>query len=288
VDGINIVMRNTFLELEIDTTSLVSEASDVASCCCSDHASETTAAVSKSDETDSWGGDMTDDEFDVEPRRVSTPPGNFSVAPMTLARQMFMVMGVAPFEPSTSATASTIVTDSDNKFRTADNDPKARHVGSVWGSKRKQRKEASYTTVVVKNLPEKCTNAMILDLLDKFGFATQYDFVYVPTDFRNYSAFGYAFVNLVSHQAADMAIEQLDGIVAWNQSTPLDVDWSMPHQGYAVHVRRYQNSPVMHQGVPRKYKPMIFRNGVLQKFPEPTKKIKEPRLRRGAVPAASA
>lgn len=112
------------------------------------------------------------------------------------------------------------------------------------------------------------------------------DQVYVPTDFRNFSAFGYAFVNFVSHQVADLALETLDGTEFWNQATPLDADWSMPHQGYAVHVKRYQNSPVMHRGVPEEYKPMIFANGMRQKFPEPTKKIKEPRLRRGAVPGA--
>jgi RNA recognition motif-containing protein len=153
----------------------------------------------------------------------------------------------------------------------------------VWGSKGKVKKGNSYTTIVIKNLPEKCTNALVLELLNKSGFEAQYDFVYVPTDFRNYSAFGYAFVNLVSHQMAELVIEQLDGVVAWNQTAPLDVDWSMPHQGYAVHVRRYQNSPVMHTAVPQEYKPMIFRHGVQQKFPEPTKKIKEPRLRRGVV-----
>jgi len=81
-----------------------------------------------------------------------------------------------------------------------------------------------------------------------------------------------------------LAFQALDGIRAWDESTVLDVDWSMPHQGYSVHVRRYQNSPVMHRAVPEEYKPMIFAGGLRQKFPEPTKKIKEPRLRRGAVP----
>jgi RNA recognition motif-containing protein len=159
----------------------------------------------------------------------------------------------------------------------------SRHAASVWGSRRKQRKNHSYTTIVIKNLSDKCTNSMVLELLDSAGFATLYDFVYVPTDFRNFSAFGYAFVNRISHQAADAALEKLNGCIAWD-GIPLEVDWSMPHQGYAVHVRRYQNSPVMHHSVPEEYKPMIFQGGALAKFPEPTKKVKEPRLRRGSIP----
>merc|ERR1712070_95686 len=146
------------------------------------------------------------------------------------------------------------------------------------GGKHKRRTPA-HTSVVVKNLPECCTNAMVLEVLAEAGLTGQYDFLYVPTDFRNFSAFGYAFVNFVCHEQAQLAMTRLSGLEF--AGSALEVSWCAEHQGYAVHVRRYRNSPVMHASVPESYKPMIFKNGVQQIFPAPTKKIKEPRLRRG-------
>jgi hypothetical protein len=122
---------------------------------------------------------------------------------------------------------------------------------------------------------------MVLELLAEAGLADQCDFLYVPTDFRNFSAFGYGFVNLLTNELAQLAITRLSGLTL--AGTALEAGWCADHQGYAVHVRRYRNSPVMHASVPEAYKPMIFKNGVQQSFPAPTKKIKEPRLRRGAL-----
>jgi len=149
---------------------------------------------------------------------------------------------------------------------------------SIWG--KQKRKAPTHTSVVLKNLPDRCTNAMVLELLAQAGLTGQYDFLYVPTDFRDYTAFGYAFVNFMCPQQAQIAIERLSGFEF--AGTALEVIYCADHQGYAVHVRRYRNSPVMHTTVPEMYKPMIFKNGVQQSFPAPTKKIKEPRLRRGA------
>lgn len=91
----------------------------------------------------------------------------------------------------------------------------------------------------------------------------------------------YAFLNFVSHEDAVLAMARLSGRSAGADAS-LEVSWSAEHQGFAVHVRRYRNSPVMHPSVPELYKPVIFKDGVQLPFPEPTKRIKEPRLRRGA------
>jgi RNA recognition motif-containing protein len=155
----------------------------------------------------------------------------------------------------------------------------SKRFGSVWG--KTKRKAPALTTVVLKNLPESCTNGLVLELLAEVGLEGQVDFVYVPTDFRNFAAFGYAFLNFVSHEDAVLAMARLSGRSAGADAS-LEVSWSAEHQGFAVHVRRYRNSPVMHPSVPELYKPVIFKDGVQLPFPEPTKRIKEPRLRRGA------
>lgn len=279
LDGVNVVMRHTFLELQLKGDDL--ESCEIKSCCSSDHASESTAAFSKNDDFDSWSADATDEEYEEEKPR-SLPPGNFGPPKTTYALSSPKMLPVPMMMMPTNARQELSV-GSQFVWKPNVETEKTRFVGSVWGSKKKNKKEQTYTTIVIKNLPEKCTNGMIVELLDASGFAGQYDFLYAPTDFRNYSAFGYAFVNMISHEVGEAAIQLIDGITAWNGNVPLAVDWSQPHQGYGVHVRRYQNSPVMHPQVPEEYKPMIFRGGVQQKFPAPTKRIKEPRLRRGAV-----
>merc|ERR1711990_728380 len=50
------------------------------------------------------------------------------------------------------------------------------------------------TTVMLRNLPNRYTAAMVLALLDAEGFAGLYDFFYLPVDLKSDVCFGYAFI----------------------------------------------------------------------------------------------
>jgi len=144
------------------------------------------------------------------------------------------------------------------------------------------------TTVMLRNLPEGYTRDVLMDLLDKEGYAGLYDFLYMPMNFRTKAAFGYAFVNIVSPGEACRFFEQFNGFTRWGVQTDkiCDASWSQIHQGLAVHIERYRNSPVMHESVPDQYKPAIFMNGFRARFPPPTKTLRMPRIRKmmaGAV-----
>lgn len=137
------------------------------------------------------------------------------------------------------------------------------------------------TTLMLRNLPNNYTRTAVLEMLDSEGFAGTYCFVYVPTDFKNFAAFGYAFVGFCNHVDAARAKRQCQGFARWrvqSQKT-CDVAWSGPVQGLDQHTERYRNSPVMHPGVPDEYKPAVFVNGLRVPFPSPTKRIRPPRLR---------
>lgn len=60
--------------------------------------------------------------------------------------------------------------------------------------------DPNFTTVMLRNIPNKYTAKMLLDVLDK-RFAKQYDYVYLPVDFVNHCNVGYAFINLRGHEA---------------------------------------------------------------------------------------
>eukprot|EP00440_Ansanella_granifera_P055051 gb/GFBE01059676.1/.p1 GENE.gb/GFBE01059676.1/~~gb/GFBE01059676.1/.p1 ORF type:complete len:344 (+),score=42.00 gb/GFBE01059676.1/:1-1032(+) len=134
------------------------------------------------------------------------------------------------------------------------------------------------TTVMMRNLPNNYTRDMLLAMLDDAGFWGRYDFAYLPCDFDRNANLGYAFVNLVDTLSANDFWKMFDGFSDWAIPTAkvCQISWSGPHQGFKAHVERYRNSAVMHKSVPEEYKPVIFKEGVPQPFPLPTKKIKPP------------
>lgn len=52
------------------------------------------------------------------------------------------------------------------------------------------------TTLMIKNIPNKYTKDMLLNLID-VNFKNKYDFFYLPMDFNNKCNVGYAFINFI-------------------------------------------------------------------------------------------
>jgi len=137
------------------------------------------------------------------------------------------------------------------------------------------------TTMMLRNIPNVFTRAMLADQLDAAGFQGSYDFVYLPVDHSTNIGFGYAFVNFTSPNGARLFKKSFHGYAEW--SYPCDktceVVWSQAHQGLQEHIDRLRNSPVMHESVPDVFKPAMYVNGMRVPFPQPTKKPRAPRIR---------
>lgn len=140
---------------------------------------------------------------------------------------------------------------------------------------------ATMTTIMLRNIPNKYSSDLLVQLLDERGFKAQYDFVYLPMDFQNKVNLGYAFVNLLTNAEAVRFRDIFQGFCGWKFESvkESDISWAHPHQGLAEHIDRYRNSPVMHPSMPEEYKPLIFQGGVRVPFPAPTRPIKAPKLR---------
>lgn len=208
----------------------------------------------------------------IKAHAVAAPPGHLDIptyASPELSRQMldgsFCDLSSAPDAPRSCRRMLDVATQ------------------EFWQSPElgSSNRRQEFTTLMVKNVPGSCTQANFLGLLDEHGLAGLYDFVYMPMDFRTSKGFGYVFVNMISEKAAYLTTSKLSGFVGLQEDgyLPLEVVWSEQHQGLAVHVERFRNSPVMHPDIPDQFKPMIFRGGVRQPFPPPTKKLVEPRRR---------
>lgn len=142
--------------------------------------------------------------------------------------------------------------------------------------------ESTFTTVMMRNLPNNYSRHMLLELLDSEGFTACYNFIYLPIDFNSRASFAYAFINFVCSEDAARFRRHFDGFSKWAfpSEKVCQVDWSRPHQGLSAHVERYRNSPVMHESVDDECKPAMFENGMRAAFPPPVKRIKAPRIRR--------
>lgn len=141
--------------------------------------------------------------------------------------------------------------------------------------------DGTRTTVMLGNLPNNYSRAMVMAMIDAEGFKGKYDFLYLPIDFSTKACLGYAFINLMSHTEACRFWTTFEGFADWviPSRKKCGVSWSNPHQGLQANVDRYRNSPLMHEAVPDEYKPIMLRDGVPLPFPEPTKKLRAPRVR---------
>ena len=138
--------------------------------------------------------------------------------------------------------------------------------------------EHERTTVIFRNLPQTWTRANLTALLEEQGFRGCFDFAHVPVNFQDMANLGYALVNMISNYDAKRALAHFEGLLV-SASHKCLVAWSLPNQRLREHIERYQNSPMMHESVPQEYKPALFQNGMLVPFPQPTKKLRAPRVR---------
>jgi len=67
-----------------------------------------------------------------------------------------------------------------------------------------------YTTVMLRNIPNRYTRDMLVERLQK-GYAASYDFVYLPVDFNSEYNMGYAFINFTEPAAASRFMAEFHG-----------------------------------------------------------------------------
>ncbi|KAJ1981189.1 hypothetical protein H4R35_000832 [Dimargaris xerosporica] len=119
--------------------------------------------------------------------------------------------------------------------------------------------EDNRTTFMIRNIPNKYTQKMLIDLLNESHFG-QYDFVYLRMDFTNHCNCGYAFVNF------------MDPRDKFNSDKVCSIRYA-DYQGKDQLVEHFRNSNVMLMDP--SYRPKIFYSsgplkGHEEPFPDPT------------------
>lgn len=145
---------------------------------------------------------------------------------------------------------------------------------------------APRTAMLMCNIPNNYTREMLLALIDGEGFSGEYDFFYLPIDFKSGACLGYAFINFVHPDMVPRFWATFHGFQRWAVPTrkTCKVAWSRPHQGKEALIERYRNSRIMHATVPESCRPLVFKGGERVPFPEPLRTIAAPRARRQREP----
>lgn len=128
--------------------------------------------------------------------------------------------------------------------------------------------EDELTTVMLRNIPNKYTQSLLLDSLNSRGFLGHYNFFYLPVDFKNGCNMGYAFINFGTHQSAVQFMNAYNGYQLPAKSSKIcEVCWARV-QGISRNVEHYRNNPV-NDLQEKEFRPLIFSNGTEVPFPRP-------------------
>lgn len=102
------------------------------------------------------------------------------------------------------------------------------------------------TTLMVRNIPNRCSQRELISELERAGLAGCFDFVYVPLDLGTMSNVGYAFVNFIHPAFASQCIQVLPKHQFSRQrKSGKPVAVSPAHmQGLEANLRHYEKSAV--------------------------------------------
>lgn len=112
------------------------------------------------------------------------------------------------------------------------------------------------TTLMIKNIPNKYTSNMLLEVIDETHEGT-YDFFYLPIDFKNKCNVGYAFINMASPVYIVSFYQAFAGRKweKFNSEKVVSLAYARI-QGKAALINHFQNSSLMNED--KRCRPMLF------------------------------
>jgi len=130
--------------------------------------------------------------------------------------------------------------------------------------------EDKRTTLMVKNIPNKYTQKMLLSLMEeRFAGSVPFpfDFFYLPIDFKNRCNVGYAFINMTTPHAIPALVEEFHGRrwPKFNSEKICKISYARI-QGKNSLIQHFQNSSLLHED--KRCRPVLFGpNGEVEIFP---------------------
>jgi hypothetical protein len=131
----------------------------------------------------------------------------------------------------------------------------------LGGSKQQSPVDEPVTTLMLRNIPNKYTQTVLLQEIDKLGFAGTYDFFYLPMDVHNRSNVGYAFINFIDPSSATLCYSVFSNYKFQRYHSKKICAVSPAHlQGFEKNVKHFQHRAVMNAR-DNQYRPVVLRSG---------------------------
>ena len=189
---------------------------------------------------------------------LSFSPPTFQRSPFTEHRAVeadfVMVMEEDP--PKSHCASTTLGRDFGSRLSTQSNTPSLTEAGND-----------DRDTVMLRNIPNKYTQRMLLDQINSMGFTGTYSFFYLPRDVRTLACQGYAFIVFNDNEIARRFVNKLNGykLPGFNSQKICEVTWARI-QGLKANIQHYRNSPVRDFKDPE-FRPVLFAAGTEIPFP---------------------
>jgi len=117
------------------------------------------------------------------------------------------------------------------------------------------------TTAMLRNIPNRYTQASLLREIDSVGFEGTYDFFYLPMDTHNRTNVGYAFINFLAPLDMERFAEAFSGYRFKDHASQKIGRVSPAHlQGFHKNVQHFSNRAVTHSRNSQ-YRPVILYHG---------------------------
>jgi RNA recognition motif-containing protein len=115
--------------------------------------------------------------------------------------------------------------------------------------------ELTYTTVMIRNVPQGFSQDELIALFKSLGY--RFNYFYCPVDFRTRRNLGYLFIDLIAPEMARDFIIKFHGYpLPFYRSDRLCVASWARMQGWFLNVEHYKKSSVMNLG--REFRPRLF------------------------------
>lgn len=116
--------------------------------------------------------------------------------------------------------------------------------------------EDKRTTLMIRNIPNKYTQQMLLAEINR-NHRGNYDFFYLPIDFKNKCNMGYAFINFIEAAHIEAFHKEFDGQkwTNFNSEKVCAISYARL-QGKQAMIARFQNSSLLEKH--ESYRPLVF------------------------------
>lgn len=121
--------------------------------------------------------------------------------------------------------------------------------------------DGPFTTVMLRNIPNRLNQETILKEIDTEGFSGQYDFFYLPVDNRHKANVGYAFVNFMDSANMERFMKHFEGFKFQRQNSQKVASVSVARlQGVKENLEQLSKKATLEQ-MESPCRPLVILNG---------------------------